>query len=153
MTAMPPISISFADYRNLSDLAMLALEERHPVAPLLDFELRRAKIADEVPDGVVALGKLVAYCVDTDPVESRFLVHPRDYVRAGRQVTVLSPVGAALLGLRVGDRMPFLDVAHVRHVVRVIAVANAGEVVDLDAARARSGANGEPPRDPGPSAA
>jgi hypothetical protein len=38
---------------------------------------------------------------------AHLLVHPEDLRWPGAELSVLTPLGIALLGLRVGDRMPF----------------------------------------------
>ena len=77
-----------------------------PASELLDFELRRARVVEprEVPADVVTMNSSVVY-EDCDTSERREVrvCYPRDAnVTAGR-VSVLAPIGSALLGLRVGQ--------------------------------------------------
>jgi regulator of nucleoside diphosphate kinase len=44
------------------------------------------------------------------------LVYPDDYRNADSQLSVLSPVGAALVGLRAGSRMPYFSIEGALHV-------------------------------------
>ena len=44
------------------------------------------------------------------PVETQRLVYPEEYVSADEHVSVLSPVGTALLGLTRGSQMPYSQV-------------------------------------------
>ncbi len=150
-TLIPPISIALTDHRRLTELAALAYLDEHPVADFLLSEIQRARVEHSVVGAVVSLGKCVAFRVDADPPESRVLVLPQDYRRSERHISVLSPVGAALLGLRVGDRMPFVGIEGFLHFVDVIAVENFTAVVDFALLRDRRAAPDEPPA--GPSAA
>src|SRR5690606_26222988 len=74
-------------------------------AEALEAELLQAKVVgpDEVPPDVVTMNSKVRF-VDEDSSEERVvtLVYPKDADPAESKVSVLAPVGAALLGLSVG---------------------------------------------------
>ena len=79
---------------------------------LLTKELRRAAFCHphDLPQDAVALNSRVIFHFDDElGIRSRFLVHPADFRNPKTEVSALSPVGAALLGLRPGDVMPFFD--------------------------------------------
>lgn len=71
-------------------------------------ELRRAKIvdADSVPYNVVTMNSTVKLrdC-DTNELESYTLVFPEQADIANNKLSVLAPVGTAILGQRVGDSL------------------------------------------------
>jgi transcription elongation GreA/GreB family factor len=92
----------------------LAFDERHtahPVGTFLRSEVHRAIVLDDPGhhEDVVRLNAWIKYQLDARRPKSHFLVHPEDYAAGKRQLSVFSPVGAALIGIRVGDPMPFVS--------------------------------------------
>jgi regulator of nucleoside diphosphate kinase len=72
----------------------------------LDGELRRAQIVppEDVPRDVVTMNsKVVLYDLDTDEREIFTLVYPWHADAENNRVSVLAPIGTALIGARVGD--------------------------------------------------
>jgi regulator of nucleoside diphosphate kinase len=72
----------------------------------LDAELRRAQIVppEDVPRDVVTMNsKVVLYDLDTDEREIFTLVYPWHADAENNRVSVLAPIGTALIGARVGD--------------------------------------------------
>lgn len=132
---LPDIVIPVSERDRLQCLAHNAASERHPVAAFLAAELARA--ATVPSDGgdmaaVVMMGSWVKYRLDWGfPVEVKRLVYPEDYTSRRNEVSVLSPVGAALLGLRAGSRMPFQGADGRPHVVSVECVDRIAPVVPL----------------------
>jgi regulator of nucleoside diphosphate kinase len=123
MLPFPPVRLPSRDWARLMRLAFDARYDSHPVAPFLRSEVHRAIITEEDNDGdVVRLNAWVTYHVDWDASESHLLVHPDDFVSDGAHLCVLSSLGAALLGIRVGDRMPFVGAAGRLHLVTVLSV-------------------------------
>jgi len=108
---LPPIAVTTSDHRRLMRTAHELARHRHPLAATLLQELHRAKVheADELPDDIVTLDTFVTYRLGDDgPLEKRALIHPEDRIWPPAEVSVLTPVGLSLLGLRVGSRMPLL---------------------------------------------
>jgi len=101
----PPIHLSEADYDVIADLA-LAMQKRAPdLATLILDEINRAKIHGEgkLPADVVTLGSEVAYLDDSTGEERRLrLVLPQDADIAAERISVMTPVGAGLIGMSVG---------------------------------------------------
>jgi len=101
----PPIHLSEADYDVIADLA-LAMQKRAPdLAKLILDEINRAKIHGEgkLPADVVTLGSEVAYLDDSTGEERRLrLVLPQDADIAAERISVMTPVGAGLIGMSVG---------------------------------------------------
>ena len=100
---LPPIVISRTDYERLA--ALVDSRQRSALWRTLADELSRADIVEPeaVPATVVTMGSAVEY-VDDSTGESRrvVLVYPgQEDISAGR-VSVLTPVGTALIGLAVG---------------------------------------------------
>lgn len=115
MTAasLPPVSISEPDRRRLESLVQQAAADLHPVAGFLGSELKRATVLtdEELPADLVMLNDWVTYRRDLGwPPESRLLVCPEDYRSDSIHISVLSPLGAALVGLRVGSQIPYRSI-------------------------------------------
>ncbi|GEP07336.1 GreA/GreB family elongation factor [Methylobacterium oxalidis] len=119
---LPPITISDYDFDRLLIYGIDAyLRGDYEVGFLLS-ELKRAELchALDLPKGVVSLNCRAVYRRDHEQsLRSHFLVHPCDLMNPD-EISVASPLGTALLGLRVGDQMPFRDAQwNTRHVVAV----------------------------------
>ena len=106
---LPPIFISARERRHLAATASKAHNQKHPLATFLSAELRRARVclARELPETVVAMNNWVRFRLDWGPTSLKCrLVYPEDYTGGPQQISLLSHIGVALLGLRAGDRMP-----------------------------------------------
>jgi regulator of nucleoside diphosphate kinase len=126
--SLPPVAISRRDHASLERLAAHALSERHPVSRFLMSEIQRAVVCDDnkLPQGVVGLNQWVTYRLDDDEqTESKILVCPDEFRSDQLNLSVLSPLGAAILGLKVGDRIGFFGLDCGLHVVVVESVAPA----------------------------
>lgn len=69
--------------------------------------LRDARAVEDVPDDphIVELGDTVAIELDSGELESYIVVHAAEAPVEDRRISVESPLGAALLGRRVGDQV------------------------------------------------
>lgn len=97
----PEIIVSDVDYKRLASLAMAAQVGLPEVADALQSELERARVvaADRVPSDVVQMGSTIEFRVDTGQQRCVTLVFPeKENISKGR-VSVLTPIGAALVGL------------------------------------------------------
>ena len=104
--ARPPLQIRETDAEQIGNLA-LQMEHRSPqVAEMLLAEINRAKVVDDarLPSDTVAMLSTVKFVDDETGVERTLqLVYPQDAdIEAGR-ISILSLVGAGLLGLRAGQ--------------------------------------------------
>ena len=106
VSSMPPIMLSEEDAARLEQLANSPGLRRVPAAAQLQEEIARARIlpAGRLPPDVVSMNTHIA-CVDevTGIARRITLVFPHEADIAQARVSVLSPVGMALLGLRVGQ--------------------------------------------------
>jgi regulator of nucleoside diphosphate kinase len=105
MASNPPIIVSSRDAARIE--ALLEGEGAgSAVRPALEAELLRAEIREpeQMPADVVTMDSRVA-CVEESSGKEHVirLVHPRDADAGAGKVSVLAPVGAALLGLSVGQ--------------------------------------------------
>lgn len=102
MSTLPPIILSSRDLPRLE--AMLE-NAQGPVAEALEAELVRADVRapEALPADVVTMNSQVV-CVDAEGNEQTVrLVFPSEADAAAGKVSVLAPVGAALLGLAAGQ--------------------------------------------------
>ena len=102
----PSIIVSSHDLARLDAMLESPVHARNPAAATLGDELNRAQIVapDQVPPGTVTMHATVQ-CEDelTGDVHTLTLVYPHEAnVDLGR-VSVLAPVGTALLGLTIGQ--------------------------------------------------
>ena len=102
----PSITISSIDVQRLEALLELAQYRDQPGASALRKELERAHVVapQQLPNDVVSMNS-IAECVEegSGRAHELTLVYPRDADVAEGRVSVLAPVGSALLGLRIGQ--------------------------------------------------
>lgn len=102
----PTILVSWLDMDRL-DRMLDALPSAQASArdALLD-ELGRATLAEpwEMPPDVVTMNSRVRFTLDgSDQEVTMTLTYPKDMTGDPSQLSILTPVGTALLGLKVGD--------------------------------------------------
>lgn len=110
--ALPRIVLSESEERRLSALATAsALTGRsQSVARVLLAEIERAHVVRdrELPKGVVRMYSWVEFEVDGKDRRCVQLVWPGEADIARNKVSVLTPIGAALIGLSPGQTIPLL---------------------------------------------
>ena len=105
----PEIFISRSQHKHLKKVIAEAFRNRDRIAPFLGAEVRRAALYEDkaLPADTVAVNRQVRYRLDWGAATPyRTLVYPEDLHDEAGQISLLSPIGTALLGLRRGDRMP-----------------------------------------------
>ena len=150
---LPQIFIARRDYARLERLAASALRERHPVSRFLISALQRAVVCDshDMPRDVASLNGWVTFRVDgSKHAESKILVCPDDFRSAQINLSVLSPLGAAVLGMSVGDRIKFFSIEGGLHFVIVESLGAPGGAPLLFPINARRVVRQVPIRPPGP---
>lgn len=115
---LPGIIVSAQDYRRLC--AMLdELPDSEATERLLD-ELERAEIRDpaEMPENVVTMRSRVTFSLpDSGKRFTYTLAYPADVNTETGQLSILTPVGTALLGLSVGQTIEWpTEAGNVVHV-------------------------------------
>ena len=102
----PQLTVSSLDLHRLEQLLdSLSTEARTTHASLIE-ELERAQIVEpgEVPPTVVTMNSTVRFRTEPDGKEfERTLVYPGNVDGSLEKVSVLAPIGSAMLGLAVGD--------------------------------------------------
>ena len=101
----PPIVMSRLDYDRLEAL-LEGAGERGVDTSSLEAEMTRAEVVEpsQMPADVISMNSTARFR-DEDTGEERelTLVYPRDANADTGHVSILAPVGSALLGLRVGQ--------------------------------------------------
>jgi regulator of nucleoside diphosphate kinase len=101
--------ISRADRERLEaliDAARMDSRVREDYLAALEGELARARVvsAGKVPADVVTMNSVVLLRdLDSDETEEYELVYPTDADMAYNRISVLAPIGTAILGYRLGD--------------------------------------------------
>jgi regulator of nucleoside diphosphate kinase len=98
----PPIVIAEDEHERLTSLALSALD-RAPGAVDLFAELSRAKTVTVLPEHVVGIGSVATFQFDGLSYHEYELVDPHRADIGKRRISVLTPVGAMLLGLSEGQ--------------------------------------------------
>ncbi len=103
--AGPALLLGDGDYTKLMQLVSATQARLPDVADVLIAEMERAEVVEtgSVPADVVQMGSTVEYRPEAGAARRVTLVYPTEAnIDAGR-VSVLTPIGTALLGLKVGD--------------------------------------------------
>ena len=128
--ARPPILLCESDADRIADLAV-GVETRLPqVSAMLLKEIERARVVKDgaLPANVVGMGSRVRFRDETTGTERTVrLVYPSEADIEAGKVSILTPIGAGLIGLREGQSIRWEDREGHPKVLQVIAV---GEEVD-----------------------
>lgn len=129
----PRVTISAGSLDHLEGLADGALSRQPDLADRLLDELGRAKIVPDakLPDNVVAMNRPVTYRDEsTGRDKTVTLVYPEDADIACGRISILTPIGIALLGLAEGASFPWETRDGAKRVLTVVSVARAHEKGD-----------------------
>jgi regulator of nucleoside diphosphate kinase len=120
----PDLVLGRDEYRQLTVLALAGTEHSADDADWLLHELERATVVPDgrVPRDVVRMNSLVRFRTSGGDQRVVELVFPRDADIASRKISVLTPVGAALIGLRTGQSITWLTRDGRRQVLTVLSV-------------------------------
>jgi len=102
----PKIVISSLDAERLVSLLESLPDGAFPGRDDLEAELARAEIVDskEIPPTVVTMNSTVRFQIESSSKEFLLtLVYPKNADASGSTISILAPVGSALLGLSKGD--------------------------------------------------
>lgn len=109
-TQLPPIKIRQSDSQRLAQLAEAAAETAPDTADFLAGEIERATV---IPDtmslaGVVGMESEVVFRDDATGLQKQVkLVYPNSADIEEGRISVLTPIGAALIGLSAGQAISF----------------------------------------------
>jgi len=108
MNTRPKVIISSLDADRLETLLGSLSDGEFPGKAELETELARAEIVEpkDVPSTVVSMNSTVRFRVESSSEEFKLtLVYPKDMDSSGNKISILAPVGSALLGLSQGDQI------------------------------------------------
>ena len=107
---LPEITLTRRDADRLDSLIdAFDLFRSGPTGSFLLGEIARARIVDApaAPVGVVAMGSLVTFRDEAGRTTTARLVYPAEAIGVDGTVSVLTPAGAALLGLSEGQSIAY----------------------------------------------
>lgn len=124
--AQPPLTLLKKDFDLLSKFANV--NPGTPVTRFLEEELARADVVAQTKKNTVRLGSRVLYqdLSKTTPTWIT-LVEPHEAVITQHRVSVLTPVGAALIGMEEGQRITFTMPWTGERTLEVLRVESAAE--------------------------
>lgn len=127
----PAIFVAEGDARRLNFLLHGDRDGAHDVAHLRELrdELERAIIVapEEIPAGVIAMYSVIAvHDLTAGSRREITLVYPHEAEPAAGRISVLAPLGTALLGYREGDEVEWLMPGGIRR-LRIESVRSANE--------------------------
>ena len=102
----PSITLTASDHERLCSLVRAAMNNMPDVAAGLADEIDRAHVIAKGrhPIDVVSMGSEVKFRDDTSgKIQKVFLVYPGQADISQDKISVLTPIGTALIGLRVGS--------------------------------------------------
>lgn len=108
MNNKPKIIISERDAERLDKLLDSFPEKAFPGKAELELEIARAEIVEskKIPASVVTMNSRVKFRVSSSNEEFNLsLVYPKGVNNKGDTISILAPVGSALLGLSEGDEI------------------------------------------------
>lgn len=119
----PPIIISDVEKRRLHKLAQSAKPE---VADELLLELERAQVRPDpaLPYNVVRMNSFVRFVTDKGTEHILQLVYPEDADIIRGKLSILSPIGTALIGLAPGQTMIWTDRKEQRRTLKIDEVSS-----------------------------
>ena len=118
----PAIVLTRADHDRLSGLIAAALTQS-PTIEFLRQELERADIvAEEATASVVTLGSRVRFIDHDSHTVSEGVLIPPSELKTPLTISVLAPLGSALLGLGPGQTIDWTDDAGLNRKLTVVAI-------------------------------
>lgn len=108
MNTRPEITLSTLDLDRLYNLIESLPRDNVAGINELEVELSRANIVapTEMPPTIVTMNSTVKFFIESTQKEFEMtLVYPKDVDSSGRTISILAPVGSALLGLSLGDEI------------------------------------------------
>lgn len=121
---MPAIVVSEFDYNRLTSLADVFGDRAPDVASVLQSEMDRARVVPvaAIPAAVVQMGSTVEFSSDTGQRKRVTLVFPGDADIAAGRISILTPVGTALIGLSPSQSIAWTAREGRRHRLTVLSV-------------------------------
>jgi regulator of nucleoside diphosphate kinase len=108
MSSRPDLIISSLDAERLETLLASLSDQAFPGKAALEAELARAEIVEpeQMPPTVVSMNSTVRFRVtESNEAFTLRLVYPKDSDSSQQTISILAPIGSALLGLSQGDEI------------------------------------------------
>lgn len=120
----PGIVVNKSDHARLLQLANGLLDRKPELAEELLTELERARVVErgETLQSTIQMGSTLEYRTEGGQTRRLTLVYPGDADIAQGKVSILTPVGTALLGLRAGQSMEWVANDGRSHKLTVLSV-------------------------------
>jgi len=112
VNSQPDIIISELDYSRIDNLLRTTAGIATNIKSALLTELERAELVapEQIPANVVTMNSQVKFSVISTGVTFTLkLVYPKDMDDSGNTISILAPVGSAMLGLKEGDEIDWQD--------------------------------------------
>lgn len=124
--ALPPLHVIDSEYDSIADLALRIEPAQPDLSRRLMAELERAQVhaACDLPSGIVSLYSHVDF-VDEGSGARRSvqLVLPADADIAAKRISILTPIGAGLIGLSQGGSILWPDRDGHERTLRIVSVS------------------------------
>ena len=106
----PAIVVNKIDHARLVQLANGLLDRKPEMAEELLMELERARVVEKgaVLESTVQMGSAVEYKTNEGQARRVILVYPGDADISQGKVSILTPIGTALLGLKAGQSIDWV---------------------------------------------
>ncbi len=130
---MPTIIVSQADQERLTRLALDALRRTPDVASELIAEMERAEVVPMAPACVVQMGSTVTFRSDDGREQRVTLVFPGQADIGRGRISILTPIGAALIGLSANQSIAWSTRNGSRRHLTVLAVEAGADTDGRDA--------------------
>lgn len=124
----PPIHMIDSEADALADMAYSAKDRLPQASELLVTEIERAKIysVDRIPADVVTMGSTVEYVDEASgAIRTVQLVYPGDADLDAGRLSIMTPMGAGLIGLREGQTIAWPDRDGQERDLRIVKVRQA----------------------------
>ena len=132
----PKIVVARSEHERLAAFAEAVASQNPDASDELFAELDRARIVgdDKVPESVVRMGSTVRYKTDNGDARTVTLVYPGEADISVGKVSVLTPIGTALLGLSTGQSIDWITRGGHRHQLHILDVVEPGEALESQGA-------------------
>jgi regulator of nucleoside diphosphate kinase len=125
----PAIHISETDYKVIEQLAMRMEAQAPALSRLIIEEIDRAEVHEtqDMPDDVVMIGSEVTFADETSGTTKTVqLVLPREADIAEGRVSVMTHMGAGLIGMKVGSTIEWPGRDGRVRLLKILAVVRGG---------------------------
>lgn len=129
----PPIHMIDTEAEALADLAFAAKDRLPQVSELLLDEIARATThaAKRIPRNVVTMRATVRFIDQASGKDYSYqLVYPGEADISAGRISILTPVGAGLIGLREGQSILWPDREGNERALEIVAVSQAADAAD-----------------------